>query len=255
MKLRILIADDEPLARRRLRDLLMDDPEVDIVAECEDGESAADAILLDRPDVVLLDVQMPGMSGFEVVEAIGMDDLPVVIFATAHDEFALRAFDAHAIDYLLKPVAPERFRAAVDRARAQVAHRERVGAEPDLRALLQSLTRRSGYPERFAVRVAHRTIFVRVNTIDWIGAEGNYASLHCGKQAYLIRETMTGLEKRLDPEVFLRIHRSTIVRADRVREMQSLSNRSYAVLLEDGTRLESSSGYRQSIQRWIDRSA
>jgi two-component system, LytTR family, response regulator len=255
MKLRVLYADDEPLARQRLADLLGNERDVEIVAACSDGEEAAQAILGERPDLVLLDVQMPGLSGFEVVEAVGAEDLPVVIFVTAHDEFALRAFDAHAIDYLLKPVAPERFHAALERARAQVSHRQNHGAAPDLSALMETLAGRNGYPERFAVRVGHRLLFVKVSSIDWIGAEGNYASLHAGKQVHLIRETMTALEKRLDPRSFLRIHRSTMVNLERIREIQSLSNRTYVVILEDGTKLESSSGYRQQIQDWIDRSA
>ena len=255
MKLRILFADDEPLARQRLTDLLAAEQDVEVVGACADGEEAAEAILAQRPDIVLLDVQMPGLSGFEVVEAIGAEDLPAVIFVTAHDEFAPRAFDAHAVDYLLKPVAPERFRAAIERARSRLAHRRGNGASPDLRALLDTLSQRQGYPERFAVRVGHRLIFVRVASIDWIGAEGNYASLHAGKQVHLIRETMAGLERRLDPNVFLRIHRSTIVNLERVREIQSLSNRTFVLILEDGSKLESSSGYRQQIQEWIERSA
>lgn len=255
MKLRILFADDEPLARQRISDLLATESDVEVVAICDDGEEAAQAILSERPDLALLDVQMPGLSGFEVVEAIGAEDLPAIIFVTAHDEFALRAFDAHAIDYLLKPVAPARFQAAMERARAQVAHRRGNGAAPDLRALLETLAGRQGYPDRFAVRVGHRLIFVRVGSIDWIGAEGNYACLHAGKQSHLIRETMTGLERRLDPRIFMRIHRSTIVNVERVREIQSLSNRTFVLVLEDGTKLESSSGYRQQIQEWIDRSA
>ena len=253
MKLRVLIADDEPLARQRLRDLLADCAEMEIVAECVDGEEAAQAILNERPDLALLDVQMPGLNGFGVVEAIGAEDLPVVIFVTAHDEFALRAFEAHAIDYLLKPVAPERFQAALERARAQVGHRRNHGVDPDLRGLLQALSERRGYPDRFAVRVGHRLLFVKVASIDWIGAEGNYASLHAGKQTHLIRETMAGLEKRLDPSRFLRIHRSTIVNIERVKEMQTLSSRTYLVVLEDGTKLESSSGYREKLQEWIER--
>ena len=136
-----------------------------------------------------------------------------------------------------------------------MSHRQNDGTGPDLRALVETLAGRKGYPERFAVRVGHRLLFVKVSSIDWIGAEGNYASLHSGKQAHLIRETMTALEKRLDPRSFLRIHRSTIVNLDRVREIQSLSNRTYVVILEDGSKLESSSGYRQQIQDWIDRSA
>lgn len=255
MKLRIVYADDEPLARQRLEDLLAEEEEVDVVAVCADGEEAAQAIVQERPDVALLDVQMPGLTGFDVVEAVGAEDLPVVIFITAHDEFAMRAFDAHAIDYLLKPVAPQRFHAAIERARAQVAHRHSHGPTPDLRALIESLSEQRGYPRRFAVRVGHRLLFVRVDSIDWIGAEGNYASLHTGKQSHLIRDTMTSLERRLDPRAFLRIHRSTIVNLERVKEIQTLTNRSYVVILEDGTKLESSSGYRQQIQDWIERSA
>ncbi|HEX6927348.1 MAG TPA: LytTR family DNA-binding domain-containing protein [Longimicrobiaceae bacterium] len=257
MKLRVLYADDEPLARQRLADLLAAEEEVEVVAACDDGEEAAQAILAERPDVVLLDVQMPGMTGFDVVEAIGPEELPVVVFVTAHDEFALRAFDAHAVDYLLKPVAPERFRAMIQRARAQVDHRRDNGEIPDLQALLRTLAARSGsgYPDRFAVRVGHRLIFVRVSSVDWIGAEGNYAALHAGKQSHLIRETMSALERKLDPRRFLRIHRSTIVNLDRVREIQSLSNRAFVLVLEDGTKLESSGGYRHRIQEWIDRSA
>lgn len=254
MKLRVLYADDEPLARQRLADLLAEEVDVEVVAACEDGEEAAQGIVAERPDLALLDVQMPGMTGFDVVEAIGEEDLPVVVFVTAHDEFALRAFDAHAIDYLLKPVAPDRFRAAIERARAQVAHRRGNGRNPDIRALLETLAAHAGYPERFAVRVGHRLLFVRVTSVDWIGAEGNYACLHLGKQSHLIRETMAGLERKLNPRHFLRIHRSTIVNLERVREIQSLSNRSFVLILEDGTRLESSGGYRQQIQDWIDRS-
>ena len=255
MKLRILYADDEPLARQRLADLLGEEDDVDVVAACADGEEAAQAIVQERPDVALLDVQMPGLTGFEVVEAVGAEDLPVVIFITAHDEFALRAFDAHAIDYLLKPVAPDRFRHALERARAQVMQRRQGAAPPDLRALLETLAGRAGYPERFAVRVGHRLLFVPVQTIDWIGAEGNYARLHAGKQTHLVRDTMAALERRLDPRHFLRIHRSTIVNLRRVREIQTLSSRAFVLILEDGTKLESSGGYRRPIQEWIDGSA
>lgn len=255
MMLRVLHADDEPLARQRVADLLAEIDEVQVVGVCEDGEDALRTIVAERPDVVLLDVQMPGMNGFEVVEALGAEELPVVVFVTAHDEFALRAFDAHAIDYLLKPVAPDRFRHALERARSQVMQRRQGGEAPDLRALLETLASRTGYPDRFAVRVGHRLLFVPVQTIDWIGAEGNYARLHAGKQTHLVRDTMAALERRLDPRIFLRIHRSTIVNLRRVREIQTLSNRAFVLILEDGTKLESSGGYRKAIQEWIERSA
>lgn len=252
MKLRVVYADDEPLARQRLQDLLSAEPDADVVAGCEDGEAAARIILREEPDIVLLDVQMPGLNGFEVVEALAGEVRPVVIFVTAYDEFALRAFEAHAIDYLLKPVVPERFHEAMERARAQVLHLRRGGAAPQLDDLLNAVADASGYPERIVVRVGQKLVFVRVQTIDWIGADGNYAVIHVGKETHLLRETMNRLERRLDPRRFMRIHRSTIVNLDRVREIQSLSSRSFLLTLEDGTRLESSSGFRQPLQRWIE---
>lgn len=252
MKLRVVYADDEPLARQRLQDLLAREEDVEIVAACENGDEAARVILREEPDIVLLDVQMPGLDGFEVVEALGDEAAPAIIFVTAYDEFALQAFEAHAIDYLLKPVVPERFSAAMERARAQVRHIRRGGAPPDLGALLDTVTEVTGYPERIVVRVAQRLILVRVDTIDWIGADGNYAVIHVGKQTHLLRETMSRLERRLDPRRFMRIHRSRIVNLERVREIQSLSSRTFVFVLEDGSKLESSSGFRQQIQSWID---
>lgn len=254
MKLRIILADDEPLARRRLQDLLENEQDVEIVAVCANGHEAVEAIHSEKPDLALLDVQMPGLTGLEVAESLGSDDLPEVIFVTAYDEYALRAFDAHAIDYLMKPVSPDRLHSALERARVQAAHRRTSGAdeEPRIRALLESLAKESGYPERFAVRSTSRTVFVRVDSIDWIGAEGNYARLHIARQSHLIRETMAALEQRLDPRRFLRIHRSTIVNIERIREIQNLGTRSWVVILEDGTKLESSNGYRKAIQEWIE---
>lgn len=252
MMLRVVHADDEPLARLRVADLLAEIDDVELVAGCEDGEEAVRAIVAVRPDVVLLDVQMPGLNGFEVVEALAGEEMPVVIFVTAYNEFAVRAFEAHAIDYLLKPLAPARFSQAMERARTQVLLRGRGGASPGLRALLEAIGGGRGYPERIVVRLGHRLILVPVQTIDCIVAEGNYARLHVGKQGHLVRDTMAALERRLDPSIFLRIHRSTIVNTRRVREIQSLSSRAFVLILEDGTRLESSGGYRRSIQEWID---
>ena len=252
MTLRVVHADDEPLARLRVADLLADIDDVELVAGCEDGEEAVRMIVETRPDVVLLDVQMPGLNGFEVVEALAGEEMPVVIFVTAYNEFAVRAFDAHAIDYLLKPLAPARFTEAIERARVQVLQRDRGEAVPDLKALLEAVGAHRGYPDRIVVRLGHRLILVPVQTIDWIEAEGNYARLHAGKQGHLVRDTMAGLERRLDPAIFLRIHRSTIVNTRRVREIQTLSSRAFVLILEDGTRLESSGGYRRPIQEWID---
>ncbi len=253
MKLRIILADDEPLARRRLQDLLENEQDTEIVAVCENGHEAVEAIHSEKPDLALLDVQMPGLTGLQVAESLGSEDLPEVIFVTAYDEYALRAFDAHAIDYLMKPVSPDRLHSAIERARVHAAHRRSgTGEEPRMRALLDALAKDSGYPERFAVRSTNRTVFVRVDSIDWIGAEGNYARLHTAQQSHLIRETMAALEQRLDPRKFLRIHRSTIVNIERVREIQSLGTRSWVLILENGTKLESSNGYRKAIQEWID---
>ena len=249
--IRALIVDDEPLAREGLRLHLRDEPEIEIIGEAANGEEAVEAIRSLQPDLVFLDVQMPGIDGFGVLEAIGAEGMPSIVFVTAHDEFAVRAFDAYAIDYVLKPVDPDRLRRAVQRVREAVARRA-GGVDERLRSLLDGVKSGRRYLQRMAVRVGPRIAFVDVENIDWIGAEGNYARLHVGNDSHLVRETMSSLEDRLDPERFLRIHRSTIVNIDRIKELEPLYQGDYLVILRNGTRLPSSRAYRERLRDFID---
>ncbi|HET8656661.1 MAG TPA: LytTR family transcriptional regulator DNA-binding domain-containing protein [Longimicrobiaceae bacterium] len=253
--IRALVVDDEPLARRRILDLLEQEPDVTVLGECADGEEAVERIAAEQPDVVFLDVQMPEMTGFDVVEAIGSDAMPAVVFVTAYDEYALRAFDAHALDYLMKPFHRARFGRAMERVREQVSARRGGGhdemAGEHLRRLLDELRPRR-YARRLVVRIGSRILFVNSADVDWIDADGNYARLHVGAHTYLLRETMSHLEERLDPERFLRIHRSTIVNLERIREVQPLFKGNYVVILQDGTRLSTTRGYRERLQALID---
>jgi two-component system LytT family response regulator len=245
--LRVLIVDDEPLARERIRDLLREQADVTVLDECPDGPSAIDAIRRLTPDLVFLDVQMPGADGFEVIDQIGPANMPPVIFVTAYDRYALHAFDVHALDYLLKPFDRERFEQALRRAQMQrVARRADVGRR--LLELVQELRPGSARTDRLVVKSGGRIFFLRTDEIDWVQAEGNYVRLHQGGQSHLIRETMTAMERRLDPQRFFRIHRSSIVNIERVRELQPWFNGEYRVLLHDGTKLTLSRGYRDRLQ-------
>lgn len=246
--IRALIIDDEPLARDGVRIHLESEPGVEIVGEAGNGEEAVDRILELKPDLVFLDVQMPGIDGFGVVEAVGADTMPVTIFVTAYDQFALKAFDAHAIDYLLKPYDAERFRRSLDRARTQLRGRKRAEVEDRLTALITELRGKREFLERIVVRSGGRILILRIDDIDWLEAASNYVRIHAGGRQYLLRETMTNLEARLDPTQFVRIHRSTIVRLDRIKELEPLFQGDYVLILEDGTRLTSSRGYRDRLQ-------
>jgi two-component system LytT family response regulator len=247
-KIRVLIVDDEPLARDGVRLHLENEPDTLVVGESENGEEAVEHIQTLNPDLVFLDVQMPGLDGFGVVEAIGADRMPVTIFCTAYDQFALRAFDAHAIDYVLKPFDPDRFRRSVERARNQIRGRKRSEVEDRLSAMLGELRGRRDFLERIVVRSGGRILILRVEDIDWLEAASNYVRIHAGGRQYLLRDTMSNLEARLDPDQFVRIHRSTIVRLDRIKELEPLFQGDYVLILEDGTRLTSSRGYRDKLQ-------
>ncbi|MBV9774675.1 MAG: response regulator transcription factor [Gemmatimonadetes bacterium] len=254
--MRVLVVDDEPLARQRILGLLAEAPDMEVVGECGDGEAAIESIEALRPDLVFLDIQMPEVTGLEVLEAVEVDPMPVVVFVTAYDEFALRAFDAHALDYLLKPFRRERFEATLARVRAHLAarsaHQRELSLDDRIRALLATLHPARPYPERLAVRLGERIVFVRVADVDWIGAEGNYAALHVGERQYLIRETMSRLEAKLDPARFVRIQRSVIVNADRIREIQPLFKGTYTVVLQGGAKLTSGRSYRDNLLALID---
>ena len=248
-KIRTLIVDDEPLARDKIRMFLERDPEIEIIGECVDGVHAVASIEESNPDLLFLDIQMPGKDGFEVLRTVGVDRVTAVIFVTAYDEHALRAFEYHALDYLLKPFAANRFQDALTRAKSQLLSEPEGPFKKQLMTLLGSADGDSRYIRRLVVKTSGRIVFLKVEEIDWIEAAGNYLTLHVGPASHLIRETMNDLESRLDPAQFLRIHRSTIVNIDRIREMQPLFHGDFTVILLNGTRLMLSRNYKARLPR------
>lgn len=249
--IRTLIVDDMPPARRRLRRHLEQVMDFEIVGECGDGASAISTIRELKPDLVFLDVQMPEIDGFGVIAALEPAQRPAIMFVTAHDEHALRAFEVHALDYLLKPFDGERFESALQRARELLRGRNNGNGgaiDPRIEALLSQLQPRERWLRRVAVKTRGRTRVLTVDDIDWIGAEGNYLALHVGGEQHLIRETMNAFEQQLDPQRFVRIHRSTIVNLDRVRELTPLFNADQCVLLKDGTELTLSRSYHDRVK-------
>lgn len=247
--IRTLIVDDEPLARERVRSLLAEQPGMTVIGEAQDGDQAVEEILAHQPDLVFLDVQMPKKTGFDVIQAVGADRMPAVVFVTAYDQYALKAFDVHAVDYLLKPFDRERFEGAVDRARRHFNASDNGALKSQLLRLVQELQPSSApRQERLIVKTGGRLFFLRADEIDWIEAAGNYVRIHVGKDAHLLRETMNSIEARLDPKLFLRIHRSRIVNMERVKELHPWFNGDYAVILRDGTKLMLSRGYRDKLQ-------
>ena len=247
--MRALIVDDEPLARERVRTLLSRDaPSVEVVGECGDGAAAVAAIESLRPDVVFLDVQMPGMTGFEVVSAVGPENMPLVVFVTAYDEFALRAFEAHAIDYLVKPFAPERLRAAMERVRTQLLGRTRDELESNLRALITT-AQPTEHLDRFMVKRGQRFVFVRASDVRWVEAADNYVKLHTDTGCEMLRATLNTLEARLDPRCFVRVHRSAIVNVDHLVSMEPWGQGEYLLSLAGGAEITSSRTYRTRIRQ------
>jgi len=251
VKLRVLIVDDEPLARERIRALLRDAPDAEVVGECGDGRRALAAIRRRRPDLLFLDVQMPELDGFAVLRALDPTELPAVIFVTAYDRYALRAFEVHALDYLLKPFDRERFHRALARARTQIERDRRGTLDARLLALLEDLRPGRKRLERLVVKEGGRVFFLRAEEIDWVEAQGNYARLHIGRETHLVRETMARLEAGLDPKQFARIHRSTIVNLERVRELLPDFHGDSVVVLRDATRLTLSRGYRERFRELL----
>jgi two-component system LytT family response regulator len=246
-KIQALIVDDERLARKRIRSLLKNERDVEVVGECADGAEALAAIRKQSPDLVFLDVQMPEMDGFQVLQEVGGDRMPAVVFVTAYDKYALRAFEVHALDYLLKPFDEDRFGEALRRAKEQVLGGSNGELHGRLIALIEHLRSGERYVDRLLVKASGRVLFLKTEDIDWIEAAGNYVRLHVGKESHLLRETMNTIETRLDPAHFLRIHRSTIVNLDRIKEMQPWFSGEYVVLLKDGTELRLSRGYRDKF--------
>jgi two-component system, LytTR family, response regulator len=255
MPLRTLIVDDEPLAREGLRMLLAEDPDVAGIDEAKDGRDAVAALRKASPDLVFLDVQMPEMDGFSVVREIGAERMPAVVFVTAHDQYAIRAFEINAIDYLLKPVTRERFAQALARAKARLLAPPTDEASRQILSLLETIatiTTPQRAVKRLAVRTAGRTTFVDMDDVDWIEAAENYVKLHAGRTAHLVHVPMSRLEKSLDPETFLRIHRSLIVNVTRIKELEPALHGEYMVTLHGDVRLRSGRSYHDKLRELAD---
>src|SRR5919199_1664303 len=242
--IRALIVDDEPLARTHLRNLLAADPEVVVSGECGNGADAVEVIGRDAPDIVFLDIQMPELDGFEVIQRVGPERMPVVVFVTAYDEYALKAFEAHALDYLMKPVNRARFRDAVERVKGVIRGARASELRVPFERLLETVGAERRYLDRLAIRSDGRIIFLKTDQIDWIEADDDHVRLHVGPKRYAPRDALTRLEQRLPPNTFLRIHRSIIVNVERIREMQPWFQGDYVLILHDGTKLTSGRSYR-----------
>ena len=256
--IRTVIADDEHLARRKLRVLLDAEPGVQVVAECQDGQQTVNAVQTHRPDLLLIDIRMPDMDGFQVLKQIAPDEMPVVVFTTAYDQFAIRAFEAHALDYLLKPFDGERLHHAVERARAELLKlhdRDLTGRILDLLAknMEPKMESKQG-DDRMVIRAGGKVVFLDVKEIDWIEAAANYVKLNVGKDSYLLREGIGSISERLDPDRFVRIHRSVIVNVRKIKELQPCESGEYIAVLRNGKELSCSRGYRTQLQRLIGRS-
>ncbi len=245
MTLQAIIVDDEDLARQRIRDLLAERPDIQVRAECCNGTAAIEAIRRHHPDLVFLDVQMPDVDGFGVIEQVGAEEMPPVIFVTAFDEYALHAFETDAVDYLLKPFDRERFQRAVDRMLERRDRRKLAELDRSVHKLLELAENGDRYGDRLAVRSSGSVTFVKVDTIDWIEASRNYVKIHCDGEVHTMRETMARMEARLDPERFLRIHRSTLVNIERIRRIEPGIGTESVVVLDNGARLMVSRAYRR----------
>lgn len=269
-KIRALVVDDESLAREALLVMLSDDAEIEVIAECRNGREAVEAIREQSPDVVFLDIQMPEMDGFQVIEKVGVEQMPVTVFVTAFDQYALRAFDAYALDYLLKPFDHDRFNTALQRAKIQVRQQNIGKISENLFAALQDLKLETGESlsnegggkskkavnkepiERVVIKTNGRIYFLKVDEIDWVEGAGDYLCLHSGSQTHLIRETMGNFHTKLNAKKFLRIHRSTIVNIERIKDINPFFKGEYVVTLINGKRLKASRGYRREIQALLD---
>ena len=250
MKIKALIVDDEPLARDRIRELLKNHPEIEVLGEARNGREAIDAVVNHNPDLLFLDVQMPDLDGFDVLQNLNLEQLPLIIFVTAYDQHALRAFDVHAVDYLTKPFDRKRFAEAVDRAKVYM----KGAKEPDtarILSMLQELRAGSRYLERFAIKNGETVFFVRAEDVDAIEAQGNYVRLSLANSSHLLRDTLNNIEAQVNPRMFVRIHRRTIVNIDRIKEVQTWARGEYRVVLFTGAHYTLSRGYRQHFENFI----
>lgn len=252
MKIRALIIEDEPVARKRMKRLLAGDSEIEIIGECADGREAVAAIQKLKPDLIFLDIQIPEFDGFDVLKAIKSEQMPFVIFVTAFDKYAIKAFEFHALDYLLKPFEPERLQSSLDRVKKQIQQKNNGDLENRLRSLLEDVKSEPKYQERLAIKSGGDILFLKTDEIDWIEPAGNYLRLHVGKESHLLRETLGGLESRLDPKKFVRIQRSIIVNATRIKKLHPLFRGEYVVVLQNGIRLTTTQGYRDKLSGLIE---
>jgi two-component system, LytTR family, response regulator len=239
-KIRAVIVDDEELGRDRIQSLLSEHRDIHVAGVCSDGMSAIETIEREKPDIVFLDVQMPEMNGFDVLRGLDMERMPAVVFVTAHDGYALQAFEIHALDFLLKPFDQARFEKALDRARAQLSTTKDAQLDPKILSLIEDLRGDKKYPERLIVKSSGRVFFIRTDEIDWVEASGNYVKVHARDDSHLLRESMKNMEGKLDPKAFVRIHRSAIVNIDRIKELEPWFHGEYIVIMRDGTRLTAS---------------
>ncbi|HEX8294415.1 MAG TPA: LytTR family DNA-binding domain-containing protein [Pyrinomonadaceae bacterium] len=251
--IRILIVDDEPLARRFIRRMLQREEGVEVVGECGDGRAAVAAVGELSPDLLFLDVQMPEMDGFAVLEELGPARRPLVVFTTAYEQYAVRAFEAHALDYLLKPFDEARFARSLEHARERLRDRRGEGERQQVDALLDHVRRRPAHLDRLMVRAGARIVFLKVESIDWIEADDKYVHLHAGPVSHMVRQAISAMEEQLDPEKFLRIHRSAIVNVARIRELRPLFSGEYGVTLEGGAELTLSRNYKDRLFRLLGR--
>jgi two-component system LytT family response regulator len=253
--MRVVIADDEPLAREKLRLMLTAEPGVSILAECENGAEILDALNTHKPDLLMLDVQMPELDGFAVLNQVSPESLPIIIFTTAFDRHAVRAFEANALDYLLKPFDQERLHQAVNRARAELLKaNDREATHRILNFLSQNANWQSPSGRRLVIRSGGRVIFLGLDEIDYVEAAANYVKINVGKQSYLLRKGIGEIAEKLDPALFVRIHRSAIVNVRRIKELQPVNSGEYIVVLKDGKELSCSRGYRAGLQELVETS-
>jgi two-component system LytT family response regulator len=244
---RVLIVDDEPLARKRIRRMLGGESDMTVVGECADGVSAVSAIHDLSPDLVFLDVQMPAMNGLDVIRALGPRRLPALVFVTAYDTYALQAFEADALDYLLKPFDPMRFRETLQRVRRRLGEPGGDEISEQIRRMASCIGAKSKYLQRLVVKTGDRALLLPIGEVDWLEAAGNYVCVHAGRQNHIIRESLSSLEARLDPERFVRIHRSTVINLDRIRELRPHWHGDYKLILQSGQVLPLSRRYRHAL--------
>src|SRR2546423_2444536 len=252
-KIRVVIADDEVLARKFIRRMLKQDPEVEIVAECSNGAEAVVTIRKEKPDLVFLDVQMPAMDGFAVLDAVRLEHLPEIVFTTAYESYAIRAFELHALDYVLKPFDQLRFKAALKYAKERFHSEHDEEKRLQVGALLESIRAQREYLDRIIIRADGRISFLHTREIDWLEADDKYVHLHTGKGRRMVRQTLAAMESQLDPKRFLRVHRSAMVNVDRIKELQPLFNGEHSLVLEDGTRLTLSRKYKDKLFELLGR--